>query len=1123
MKKITLLIVTFMLGLFGVYAQSASTYVFTSSMGTYTDNSGAATTLAGVRADTFISAAQNIGFTFVYEGVPYTQFKMSSNGFISLNTVGTSSLTTNDFSTANATSRPILAPLWDDLDGSGPATSLASYEVTGSAPNRVLTVEWKNWEWNYSSTSAVISFQVKLYETTNEIEFVYRQEATAVASGSASIGIGSATGSGSGSYLNLTSVTAPAVSSTASTTNINTKPATGQIFKFTPPPVCTGTPVAGTATPANQTLVTGYTPAVLTVSGQSTGVSGLTYQWEQSTDGGSNWVNAIGGTGATTLSYTPPAFSGTPILYRLNITCTASSENAYSSVASLTPCGVETAPTATETFATYLPTCWSVKKGALTASSTLTGTTSEWMAEAGFGNAGSNAAVRINLYGGSVATPDNDWIISNSIDLGPTPSLYRIKYKIGATTYLGSTVQTTLGTHVVRVVVSTDNGATWSNANVIKTYTGAGTYTVGQEETVNLIGYSGVVKIGFLATTTSTSPDIDFHIDDFQVELMPACSAPTALGAGNFTNNSASLYWTAGGTESAWNIEWGPTGFTQGTGTVVNGVANPYLLSGLAASTTYQYYVQADCTANGTSTWAGPYSFTTTCDPVTTLPHTEGFDAPANPSCWSTALLTGTTNWAPDDASDGVPSAHSGARFAGKSWAGNDDALLISPPYDLSAYAAQTVQLNVWIYRSTNGLSTDRVTFYANNNNNLTGATQLLDIPLPISAAPTVASAGWYNYTVNIPLSFNTSGVFYVIARGRTTSSFSSYSVGFDDYVLELGPVCPMPTALGADVTDASASLYWTAGGTESAWNIEWGPTGFTQGTGTVVNGVANPYLLSGLAASTTYQYYVQADCTANGTSTWAGPYSFTTTCAPASIPYTQNFESATVPNLPSCTSQVNLGSGNSWTVENNPGYGFTTKTLRYRWNTTSPANVWFFTQGVNLTAGQEYKISYNYGNAGTTFPEKLKVAYGTSNSPAAMVNTLADYPNINQATIQSDLIVFTPAADGVYYFGFQAYSAADQFYLFVDNIVVDVNLGTSAFDASSFKAFPNPVTNVLNLSYSSEISSVEVFNMLGQKVLVKELNVAQGQIDMSNLNAGNYLVKVTADGQTKTIKVIKQ
>ncbi len=129
--------------------------------------------------------------------------------------------------------------------------------------------------------------------------------------------------------------------------------------------------------------------------------------------------------------------------------------------------------------------------------------------------------------------------------------------------------------------------------------------------------------------------------------------------------------------------------------------------------------------------------------------HAEGFDAVANPGCWSTALLTGSTNWAPDDTSDGVPTPRTGARFAGKTWAGNDDALLISPPYNLAAYAAQTVQLNVWIYRSANGLSTDRVTFYANNATNLTGATQLLDIPLPISAAPTVASAGWYNYTVN--------------------------------------------------------------------------------------------------------------------------------------------------------------------------------------------------------------------------------------------------------------------------------------------------------------------------------------------------------------------------------------
>ena len=1146
MKKITLMLMFFLMCFSIGYAQ-VSSYSFAQSNDTYTEITGGtvlgtSTTATSFDSQVWTIADGSIPFNFNFNGANYTGCKVSSNGFITFGTTAPSTTLYTPISSTTAYNGVVSA--WAaDLCGvfvTGLITGETRWEVVGTAPNREFVIQFKNWRPAYSGSTTdipYINFQIRLVETSNVVKVVYGSNGYAIgsvsSSGTRQIGLRGATNADYNNRLNNTSTLFTA--STSGTSNSSSQaynttvatpgmPSNGLTYTWAPPVPCSGTPVAGTAAPANQILVTGYTPAALTVSGQSTGVSGLTYQWEQSTDGGSNWGNAVGGTGATTLSYTPPAFSGTSISYRLNITCTASSQTAYSSVATLTPCGVVTAPTAIETFATYLPACWFEQTGALTASSTLTGTTSLWAAEAGFGNTGTNAAVRINLYGGSVATPDNDWVISNSIDLGPTPSLYRIKYKIGSTSYLGTTVQTTIGTHVVRVVVSTDNGATWFTANVIKTYTGAGTYTVGQEETANLIGYSGVVKIGFLATTTSTTPDIDFHIDDFQVELMPSCSAPSALGANNITNNSASLLWTAGASESAWNIEWGPTGFTQGTGTVVNGVTNPHPLSGLTPNTTYQYYVQADCAANGTSTWAGPFSFTTACDPITTLPHAEGFDAVANPGCWSTALLTGATNWAPDDTSDGVPAPRTGARFAGKTWAGNDDALLISPPYNLAAYAAQTVQLNVWIYRSANGLSTDRVTFYANNAANLTGATQLLDIPLPISAAPTVASAGWYNYTVNIPLSFNTSGVFYVIARGRTTSSFSSYSVGFDDYVLELGPVCPVPTALGVNnVTDTSASLLWTAGGTETAWNIEWGPTGFTQGTGTVVNGVTNPHPLSGLTASTTYQYYVQADCTTNGTSIWAGPFSFTTSCIAATVPYTQDFESATVPNLPSCTSQVNAGTGNLWTVENNPGYGFTTKALRYRWNTTNAANVWFFTQGVNLTAGQQYKISYNYGNAGASFPEKLKVAYGTSNTPAAMVTTLADYTNINQATIQNDLIVFTPATDGVYYFGFQAYSAANQFYLIVDNIVVDVNLGTSAFDASSFKAYPNPVTNVLNLSYSSEIASVEVFNMLGQKVLVKELNVAQGQIDMSNLNSGNYLVKVTADGQTKTIKVIKQ
>jgi hypothetical protein len=114
-------------------------------------------------------------------------------------------------------------------------------------------------------------------------------------------------------------------------------------------------------------------------------------------------------------------------------------------------------------------------------------------------------------------------------------------------------------------------------------------------------------------------------------------------------------------------------------------------------------------------------------------------------------------------------------------------------------------------------------------------------------------------------------------------------------------------------------------------------------------------------------------------------------------------------------------------------------KALTYLYNSSNAANAWFYTQGINLTAGVSYRIKYTYGNNSTTYVEKLKVAYGTSASNASMTNALADHPNINTATAATNFVDFTPAASGVYYFGFNAYSAADQYNLYVDDISIVV------------------------------------------------------------------------------------
>ena len=83
--------------------------------------------------------------------------------------------------------------------------------------------------------------------------------------------------------------------------------------------------------------------------------------------------------------------------------------------------------------------------------------------------------------------------------------------------------------------------------------------------------------------------------------------------------------------------------------------------------------------------------------------------------------------------------------------------------------------------------------------------------------------------------------------------------------------------------------------------------------------------------------------------------------------------------------------------------------------------------------------------------------------------------------------------------------------------------LSNDAFETSTFKSYPNPVKNILNLSYNKNISNVAVYNLLGQEVIAKAMNANQSQIDMSHLSNGTYLVKVNADNQVKTIKVIKE
>lgn len=169
------------------------------------------------------------------------------------------------------------------------------------------------------------------------------------------------------------------------------------------------------------------------------------------------------------------------------------------------------------------------------------------------------------------------------------------------------------------------------------------------------------------------------------------CMAVTAASIGNETVNSLDVSWTAGASETSWNIQWGLFGFTPGTGTQVGSAtasSEMYTMNGLTPGTDYDVYIQADCGAGNEAVWV-KVSGTTLCGPLTALPWTENFDMMpivdygVFPNCW----LSENDEWFTDNTSHNVSYSfsqpYSGNNFLGVFYASDD--YIWTPEFQLTA------------------------------------------------------------------------------------------------------------------------------------------------------------------------------------------------------------------------------------------------------------------------------------------------------------------------------------------------------------------------------------------------------------------------------------------------------
>lgn len=85
-----------------------------------------------------------------------------------------------------------------------------------------------------------------------------------------------------------------------------------------------------------------------------------------------------------------------------------------------------------------------------------------------------------------------------------------------------------------------------------------------------------------------------------------------------------------------------------------------------------------------------------------------------------------------------------------------------------------------------------------------------------------------------------------------------------------------------------------------------------------------------------------------------------------------------------------------------------------------------------------------------------------------------------------------------------------------------DATLAVQDVNKSKINYYPNPVVDQLQISNDKKISNIEVYNASGSAVKNVSINAEKGSVDMRQLPAGVYILKINSDKQSETIKVIK-
>ncbi|MBR5920106.1 MAG: fibronectin type III domain-containing protein [Bacteroidales bacterium] len=1042
MKKfLCMMLMLITLGMSG-FAQVLSDYIMTTGTdATKWQTLTTTTNLITGTGDSKASAVTDIGFTFNFAGTNYTQFSVNSDGNLRFGAAvtGTGNYST-PFSSTNANSNNPKINMMG-CDGYITDSGYVYHEVIGTAPDRVCVIEFATSTYNTVSRPSLLRWQVQLFEGSNNIQIVYYSAMPPILPNVArqpGMCVNNTDIILIDNYHNAVHYT------TGQSTNscpITTWPDVNRYYLFT---------ISDCPTPGNFNAATlGSTSVDLTWT-SATGGTDFVLQYKTPT---TDWSNATTENAYDTTYNLTGLTPSTTYQLRVAQLCNSDTSN-WAYLTLTTACApvatlpwtdnLDSYPGSTSGSTNNLPYCWSYLNTATTSSSSYKGYPIIY-ASATYAASGSNS-LRFYSYQ-TTGTYGDEMVILPQIDADLYP-VNTLQLSFDARNYSTYTFKAYIG-----VITNPSLQSTFVVLDSLETT--SNTYQTYDFPLNQYTGPNGYIAI--LAKQPASSYNAGY-IDNFVVDVIPTCPKPKDLTASNPTLTSIDLSWLEMGSATTWEIEYGPMGFAQGTGTVETATTNPYTINGLEPSSGYDFYVRANCGGGDLSEFSTKTTAATACALVSTMPFTEDFDGYPGvttntvdvlPYCWS-KLNTGTTY-------PGLPNIYASATFA----ASGSNSLHFYT-YSTTAYADQTAvlpQIDITSYPISNLQLTMDVRASSATNPFVLVVGVMTD-PADATTFTAVDTIVWQTTaytTFEIPLSHYTGAGGYIAVKAPKPAS--GYNYGYvDNVVVNLLPSCPIPRHLTAtNATTTSVELTWDEMGSATSWDIEFGPMGFTPGTGTVESASTNPYTVNGLNPSAGYDFYVRANCGGGNVSNYTKKMTAATACAPiAELPYMENFDAypsnttGTTSYLPYCWSNISTSTSSSYA-----GYPIIYTSATYA---ASGSNSLRFYSYYNVTASSpsDYgdqtailpeiditthpintlQLSLDVRDNSTSYPFHLIVGVMTDTtftpvdtiitSSTAYANYIVDFSSYGGTGNRMALMAKKPATSGSYNYGY------------VDNLILE-------------------------------------------------------------------------------------